>query len=147
MAKLGFNYITDEAIEQLRKDRFVISKNSGVWQIYTDAVDFKEEELLSKDQDVTGIYVPDYIKYITEQRREQPFRYWLCDDYKGQKAYFYLLSDSVYVCTMKKEIVGYSTIDDLPTFEVKTLFDLVEDPGSIEDILRAKKPAFQMPLF
>jgi hypothetical protein len=140
VGKFGFNYITDEAREQLEKDGFraVREKTSDAfqWVIYTDQIDFIEDDLRNRWME------PDSVEYAeTKQRRfSQAMRHWYCKD---TKTYYYLIGEKVYKSYIKREVQEITPSGNV-TRHVWTLFDLEEEPGSIEDILRARRPSYDV---
>lgn len=131
MGKFNFNHVTEEARGKLEKSHIRVEREeNGTWSIFTNDVDFLQDELAERNIDVA-----EYAN-VKERIRMQGLRHWYCED-TGR--YYYLIEENVYQ-SWKKTIKDYRF--NPPTTFVETLFDYMPDPGSIEDILRARYPSF-----
>lgn len=140
MGKFGFNFITDEAREQLEKDGFRAvrekTSDSFMWCVYTDIVDMIDDDLRNRFME------PDSVEFADTKRRRhsQALRHWYNKD---NSTYYYLIGEKVYKSYIKRETQEITPSGNI-TRNVWTIFDLEDNPGSIEDILRARRPSYDV---
>jgi hypothetical protein len=85
---------------------------------------------------------PDTAEYANtkERRSHQSLRHWFNKD---TQTYYYLIGEIVYKSFIKKEVQEMTPSGNV-TRHVWTLFDIEEEPGSIEDILRGRRASFDV---